>query len=260
MRLHQWLQLHGTCTCNSVGTTPASPRLPAAPVPIGILPQAAAAISAALDRIQPVGGTPTLPALQGSLEHAKFSANANPGHKVAVVLATDGKPTECSSTVQNVAEVAAAGLQRHSLDSDVRDRRRPPLQELNPIASAAVRVRPSSSAGWKRPAAIRRRAEQDSRLVAYCEFFIPTPNNGKTLDYSKVNVQFSPPNGGPAQIVKQVQNQGECAGAGGGWYYDNAQNPTRIIACPQSCTGFNAQFGGQVDVLLGCKTITATPR
>jgi len=88
---------------------------------------------------------------------------------------------------------------------------------------------------------------------------LPQAQNGGTLDFTRVNVQFTPPNGQP-QIVKQVRNQSECDPVNGGWFYDNPQNPTRIMACPKSCDGFNAQFGGQVDVLIGCKTITATPR
>jgi hypothetical protein len=228
-------------------------------VPIGILPQAAGGIAAALDAQTPFGGTPTLPALQGALEHAKFWATSNPGHKVVVVLATDGKPTECSSTVQNVAQVAAAAANGSPRINTFVIGVGPQLQDLNQIAAAGGTGQAFIVNGGGAHQQFTDALNKIRGASLDCEFLLPQPQNGGQLDYSKVNVQFTPPSGG-AQIVKQVRNQAECAAAGGGWYYDNPQNPTRIIACPQSCTGFNAQFGGQVDVLLGCKTITATPR
>jgi hypothetical protein len=46
-----------------------------------------------------------------------------------------------------------------------------------------------------------------------------------------------------------------------GWHYDDPGKPSKIVACPQTCT--EMQAGGataKVDVLFGCKTKPATPK
>ena len=56
-------------------------------------------------------------------------------------------------------------------------------------------------------------------------------------------------------IVAERLAQADCASAENGWYYDNEAQPTKILACPQTCSG--VQAGGaaaRVEVLFGCKT------
>jgi hypothetical protein len=45
-------------------------------------------------------------------------------------------------------------------------------------------------------------------------------------------------------------------GAAGGWYYDNPQNPTKIIMCPTTCDEVQ---GGKVTVVFGCETLVGPP-
>lgn len=75
-----------------------------------LLPGGAQTIVNSLNGTSPTGGTPTRPALEGAIEYARARQLAYPDHKVIVVLATDGQPNNCSSTVTNVAQVAAAGF------------------------------------------------------------------------------------------------------------------------------------------------------
>ena len=45
----------------------------------------------------------------------------------------------------------------------------------------------------------------------------------------------------------------------GGWYYDKnpaSGTPTKITACPASCSMFQTDLNGHVDVVLGCPTIS----
>src|SRR5262249_6764027 len=62
---------------------------------IATLPDAAANLGGVIMPKMPDGQTPTAPALQGAIQHASTWAKAHAGHAVAVVLATDGLPTEC---------------------------------------------------------------------------------------------------------------------------------------------------------------------
>jgi len=75
-----------------------------------LLPGKASDIQSSLNGTNPNGGTPTVPALQGAINLARQRAIANPNNKVVVVLATDGEPNNCSSTIAGVAAVAADGL------------------------------------------------------------------------------------------------------------------------------------------------------
>lgn len=86
-----------------------------------------------------------------------------------------------------------------------------------------------------------------------CELVIPPAN---MLDPTKVNVAI-----GDSQnptYVPGVADAAACAG-GDGWYYDNPQQPTKVILCPASCDEAQMAVGpgkpGHVDVLFGCQTI-----
>lgn len=84
-----------------------------------------------------------------------------------------------------------------------------------------------------------------------CTYALPDPPEGQTLDPDRVNVVFTPTGGTPS-AVPRVDNAGAC-GAGGGWHYDNASNPTQIILCDATCTAF--ETAGEVNIELGCQTI-----
>jgi hypothetical protein len=84
-----------------------------------------------------------------------------------------------------------------------------------------------------------------------CTYELPDPPQGQTLDPDRVNVVFTP-TGGSASTIPRVDSAGAC-GAGGGWYYDSATDPTQILLCPTTCTQF--ETAGEVNIELGCQTI-----
>jgi hypothetical protein len=85
-----------------------------------------------------------------------------------------------------------------------------------------------------------------------CAWPIPTPPPGQTFDRDKVNVRYTTP-GAPAADLLQVSNAGACA-SHTAWYYDDPTQPTRILACPQSCTALQGDLDARIDVLFGCAT------
>lgn len=91
-----------------------------------------------------------------------------------------------------------------------------------------------------------------------CDWVIPPPPMGMTLDPSKVNVKFTQPNGTVVPLGKIPEGE-ECSGREG-WYYDRQppQTPTIVLACPASCDLFQST-GGKVDVAFGCDSIPAPP-
>ncbi len=84
-----------------------------------------------------------------------------------------------------------------------------------------------------------------------CQWKIPAPPMGQMFDKTKVNVEFSG-SGGKTPIY-YVPDPATC-GPQGGWYYDDPANPTLIKVCPSTCTAFQADPMGKVDILFGCDT------
>jgi hypothetical protein len=89
-----------------------------------------------------------------------------------------------------------------------------------------------------------------------CEFQIPEPEAGKTLDYSQVNVEFT--DAGDSETLFYWPDPDDCDETRGGWYYDvapGAGTPSKIVACPASCARFQNAANGSVSIALGCATV-----
>ena len=85
-----------------------------------------------------------------------------------------------------------------------------------------------------------------------CDWPIPPPPLGQSLDSDKLNVNFTQPDGTVVQLGRIPLGE-DCAGREG-WHYDSDTAPTTVVSCPASCDRFKAT-GGKVDVLFGCKSV-----
>jgi hypothetical protein len=238
--------------------------------PIATLPGAAAALTASIDAKMPNGQTPTEPALAGAIQQASTWAKAHPDHRVITVLATDGLPTECTAAnvanpVVPVAAIAAAGLAATpSIETFVigvfgpDDVTSGAPGNLDEIATAggnmqAFIVDTTKDVTTQFLAALD--AIRGGKLD--CAFQIPQPGAGETLAYEKVNVQVKTAAG--TSKLFYVADPKLCDPTTGGWYYDQDPTmgavPTQIIACPTSCTSFQAAKDASVEIALGCQTI-----
>jgi hypothetical protein len=80
-----------------------------------------------------------------------------------------------------------------------------------------------------------------------CEFEIPSPPPGKTLDLSTVVPHFTPSGGGPAVDFRQVKDAASCLP--NKFYIEDG----KIKLCPDACTLVQSDSGGaQIDILYGC--------
>lgn len=95
-----------------------------------------------------------------------------------------------------------------------------------------------------------------------CEYPIPPPPAGQTLDASKVNVDYYPHGSGTpgtVQAVLRVNGLADCKPGQGLWYYDDNAAPTRILLCPQTCEAVQSNATAEVKVLFGCESVFAPP-
>ncbi len=249
-------------------------------VPFSGLPAMASSLSSALDARMPDGFTPTGPSLTGALQAARDRAKANPGHKVAVVLVTDGlpggfipskPPVSCMpGDIAGVAKVAEMGNMA-SADApaiptfvigvfgpcDLGDQNVMPEANLNKLASSggtnkAVIVNTDQDVQQQIQDALK--LARTSAIA--CQYEMPMSDGG-TVDTGKVNVNFNSSSTG-AKTILYVAKKEKCDPATGGWYYDkdpaDGGKPTQIIVCDQSCKTFQSIQDGRVDIALGCKT------
>jgi hypothetical protein len=230
-------------------------------IPIAPLSENASLLLASLESKEADGMlTTTAPALRGAINQARAFATENPDHTVVAVLATDGDANECAPTnIDSIAEFAALGLGGNpSIRTFVLGIFGPGEEQafdnLNTIAQAggqpAFLIDTSDDVVAQFHAALK----QIRAAVLACEFKLPEPEEGETLDYGLVNVSFK--NGDQSLRLKYVSKKGKCDEEGG-WYYDvnpSAGIPTRIIACPASCESLQGSAENQVRIEFGCRT------
>ena len=222
-------------------------------VPIAVLPGNATNVSNALAGNSPGLGTPTLPAIQGALSYTQTHAIKNPDHVVVIVLATDGQPNDCNSSVGGVSNVAQQGANGSPKILTFVIGVGSSLSNLNAIAQAggtksAFIVDTAGNVGQQFIDALN--AIRGAALA--CEYLIPTPEAG-VVNPAKVNVKFTP-EGGQEETWPKYANAAACPPTGNGWYYDNDASPTKILLCPSTCSMVK-NTKGKVDVLFGCDTL-----
>jgi len=83
-----------------------------------------------------------------------------------------------------------------------------------------------------------------------CELLTPQNSDAGVIDWTKVEVQYTPGGTGTPTTYPQVANAAACTG--NGFYYDNPANPTKVTLCPTSCTTVSNDKAAKVDLLLGC--------
>ncbi|HEY3806921.1 MAG TPA: VWA domain-containing protein [Kofleriaceae bacterium] len=226
-------------------------------VEIAALPGVASQITSSISGHSPIAGTPTYQALLGAVQHAQSWASSHSSDTVVVVLATDGDPeSNCGSNsvaaVETVAQSGYSGTPKIptfviGVGTD--------LTNLDGIAAAggtgsAFIVDTGGSADQQFLAALN--AIRGTAIG--CTYQIPVPSMG-TINYSQVNIIYTPGGGGSPMTIPQVASMSACPSTGNAWYYDNATAPTEIILCSATCGTIEADSTGSLGIALGCSTV-----
>lgn len=209
-----------------------------------------ASFAAALDATGPSGNTPTLPAGQGAIQYAQtIAAGLTAGEKVAVVLVTDGDPNGCSSSPANTAAAAAtvAGTIKTYVIGVGNGAAN--LDQIATGGGTAPHIQVNTTSAATTSAELRAAIGKIKASQLTCDYTLPAPPNGQTLDVNAVNVNYT--TGG---ATKTLGYSPDCSNAGG-WHYDSTTAPTKIIMCPSICTTLqNDTSGGKIDIIFGCST------
>lgn len=224
-------------------------------VEIAALPGNAQAIKNSMGAHGPTGGTPTLAALQGAIDHARAWANLQVGHAVVVILATDGDPNSCGSDLQAINDVASAGANGTP----------PILTFVIGVGGSVDALNGFAAAGGTGQAFM---IDQDPNVqqafldalnqiqgqAIPCAFLIPQPDNGD-IDFGQINVVYTPGDGSQPSTIPRVGSAAECPATGLAWYYDDPSAPTQILLCPSTCSTISQDTNGSVNIVVGCDTV-----
>jgi hypothetical protein len=220
--------------------------------PIKPLPANASAISASISATKPVGSTPTVAALTGALDYVKTYAKAA-NRSAAVVLVTDGAPTNCSGNTVDAAATLAARAHGGT----------PPIRTYviglgNTVALDRIALAGSGGTTHYFPAKGNVATQLGAALrtiagMVTCRYAIPS-QGGISVDPNLINVRITVGAAGAATRIGKVNDASAC-GAMGGWYYDDNAKPGQIILCQQSCDPVKATPDSRVQILYGCPSV-----
>jgi hypothetical protein len=200
-------------------------------------------------------GTPTLPAIVGTIQYAESLLAEDSTRKVAVVMVTDGEPTECKSNdstktnnIRNTAAAAAAvadHLPTYVIGVGEK------LESLKSIATGGG-TGDAFIVSLNDPEQTRTDLLDAINLIRgesiSCELAIPAPPTGKTLDPNKVNVHFAGASGGDVSLRYGAECTGQTQ-----WRYDSAAAPTKILLCDDTCKTIKAEPKGSLGVEFACE-------
>jgi len=242
-------------------------------VALGALPENGAALSSSLDARVPDGGTPLEGALRGATDFCLAFNAQNPDASCVAVLITDGAAEECDArSADALASIAASAFERGVLtyaagmdgaDFSVLDAiGRAGGADCDPAASsfacdltadrdAFVAALSGIRDRTRTQTRIERRVERELQALP-CEWQIPPPPSGESLDPTRVNVELAT-SGASALPIANVVGEADC-GVGDGWYYDDVAAPSSVVACPATCERLGAAPDTRVNLLFGCET------
>jgi hypothetical protein len=93
---------------------------------------------------------------------------------------------------------------------------------------------------------------QGSGAEIACEWELPRPPEGQTFSVDLVEVSRTTDTGGSVPFTRAAALE-ECAASS--WYFDDPLNPTKILACPETCEAMQGGEAGRIDVSFGCELI-----
>ncbi len=266
---HQCADLDGSSVCSSSRCDSAAYSVAA--VDIGPMSDEAHrnAVFTGFQQYGPLTLTPTLPALGGAVEYATaWMLKTTPGQRVAVVLVTDGPPTECFP--QNGA-TAAAAIGASAEVAGKAAAALPPVEtfvvaltsggedttQLVQIAQAGgTGMAHEVQADPQLPVALADvLGEVLTAAGRSCDYVIP--DDALPWAPGRINVTIG---SADAEPLPYVAGPAGCSGAKPGWHYDvdpEKGKPHRILLCGASCEVVALSTGG-VGLQTGCETVGGT--
>ncbi len=85
-----------------------------------------------------------------------------------------------------------------------------------------------------------------------CEFDLPDPPPGQSIDYDKIALTFTP-SMGPPKVFSQVPDSSACSNDDDKFYIEGS----KIILCDEACKLVTSDDSAKIDVNIPCDAITS---
>lgn len=221
--------------------------------------------------VEPNGATPTHGAYLFGL--SQLAETDLPGNRFLLLL-TDGTPTcnlacECNEgnvpvdsdpLIEEAGVALERGVRTFVIGSPGSENTRDVLSELATEGGTAKADCDDDGPDFCHfdmtteddlAAGLTRALAEISQSLRSCEYVIPAPPSGETLDRDKVNVLYTPGSGDTETIGRDPSDR-DCET---GWQY--SEDGTRVVLCGETCTRVRDDAAGRVEVLFGCETVTS---
>ena len=197
--------------------------------------------------------SPLYAGLVGALQAATAQQDANPTHKVIVVMASDGGYNTCGYGIDAISGWARNaleynGVRTYTIAVQAAQISFDNLEQIAIEGGTDVVYDASDISEFSTKIAEIRAA------ALGCDFTIPAPPSGQDLVPDEVNFTYAPGGSDTPITLPRADNLADC-GDQPGWYYDNNLAPTKIIVCPASCTTIQNDTEAEVAVAFGCASI-----
>ena len=258
--------------CNNLGDSCAPALYERLRVPFTDLPAGAKTFLDASDLTSVSNGpsAPLVAAIKGSMVALKKRGLEKPARPSALVIVTGAQPGE----KDHVCQPADPLLAKPDLEAASKATPAVPTYVIGVLKSAnspeTAAVNQLAAAGGTGnafvldgtmdvPGKLHEALAKIRNATLACDFPLPEPKAGGTLDVHKVNVSVKT---GPTRsdliYVGKADRCGDPAGKGG-WHYDVDPNdpkaggqPARLVLCPSTCAAMRKESDSSVDVAFGC--------
>lgn len=198
-------------------------------------------------------GTPTRPAVEGATQWLEAWLATNPGQVGALLLATDGNPSDicADNTVSDVAAAISAAASSGVPTYVVGIGHEESLQELADAGGTGVAPFIVDGTGDNTEVEFLQALQTVRGAALACDYDVP---EGPDSDRDRVNVQYSSEASGQPVTLLRVDDAASCDPAVASWYYAETDGVQRIELCPQTCSDISANAQGKVEIVVGCAT------
>jgi hypothetical protein len=233
--------------------------------------------------IVPQGGTPTLPALQGTITYMGSLAQTYPDSKSAIVLITDGEPSfycaggngnntcnDCSDLTNGCTtdptQCVSPDTEVEMITSVIQNA---PKQSIH-VVGVGPALTDTTFNAWADasgnggvdlrsldgPAAALKLMDtlQSIRTSSIkCDFDVPLPPNNETIETTKTYVYYTPGSGNGYYLQQTSDGTSATCVDDKGWYFDSLIQPKKINLCGTTCDALQKDAKGNLEVNFGCQ-------
>ncbi len=202
------------------------------------------------------GYSPISAALAGAAKWTTAYHAEHPGEKAVIFLVTDGESSgvNCADKDFSMVKATAADAFAKGVPTYVVGMAGYFEEKVNSLAAAGGTEKAFFVGQTDVKGDLFEALETVKTVAVACDFDMPPSMPGKMIDYTKVDVNFTPKDGTTTKFPRVIGGVKSCT-AEGGWYYDNDAKPTKLSLCPTSCTTAQADLAPQIDIVLGCVQI-----